>query len=293
MSQIYETAGEHYSIQRSVALSVFAALGVAAAIIADLSSKGSDATLLLLQIHINQLLGQSIPVAVLAGGLMIMGVATVFVEEIRSSRSAFMAGFFVLSAVVNILPYTSDFERAPGTENGILEPLPAPEGAGIDGVAYHAGLVALGSFGGSALVKPALGGETDLARSGGIELAQTASKLGVTIRVTVPNANPRVLPAAEGRLHNALSKQTWSLGKSRSWAASGSGAVLTYRTALPVGAGQGVVADLKVRIEVPGFEITEARKTVQAGTRSVTIDVPMKRSNVPLFIQRSTKAFDY
>ena len=265
------------------------AAGVASALVADFVQKGEASAIFVLNAMLFQHLALSLPPLYLAAGLMLAGAITVFIFEPRNKRSAFYTGASILAVLWTGMPA----DTLEGVAPEIIDEGPAiEEPASFDGFNTGALLSYTGgcaqSFGSGAFVIPASFGATctNSTPSWQPYVTQVAAKdrLPVKIQVLIPGHDS--VPPITARLYDSVSGKKWDLSSTGRARRMQKGYLVTYSTSLRPDAESQDVANLYVRIEAPGYKITQGNVRVSRTERAVDVPFILEKSGTPLWLQR-------
>lgn len=254
-----------------------AAAGGLSAVFADLIQKGDASAVFELTANVNKLgdllyppnLGPwpGLPVAGVGLGLLIVSVVLAFMSEARSRTAAFYSGASVLTVLMTLVPYT--------------QALPAPSGMTVDKSAMRTD---------SVFVPAAYQPEFSVP----IWRVQAATDVPVTIVVHAPNRGPVGAPnRINGQLYDKVSGKTWQFGYSDATSSSsGSETVYRFNLSIPTApqSNSNTVADLALRIDVPGYQTATAAQKVGRIGAPVTLEVQLQPTALPGFLKRALEA---
>lgn len=128
-------------------------------------------------------------------------------------------------------------------------------------------------------------------------VAVVAQRYDVIFKVRMPNGVPdRLLDnvrlgVARARVYNSETRRAYIILGPNARLDENDPNVLVLPVGVPAGDGE-TSSEIKVRFEIPGYEILEASKTMQVGEREDWV-LEMKPSNVPLRLQRLGRAFSF
>jgi len=256
-----------------------AAAGGLSAVFADLIQKGDASAVFELTANVNKLgdllyppnLGTwpGVPVAGVGLGLLLVSIILAFMSEARSRTSAFYSGASVLTVLMTLVPYT--------------QALPAPSDMTVNKSAMLRE---------DSMIVPATYQMDGFAP---VWRVQATTDTPVTIVVHAPNRGPASAPnRINGQLYDRVSGKTWQFGFSdASSSSSGSETIYTFNLSIPTSpqtTSGGLVADLSIRIDVPGYQTTTATQKVGRIGAPVTMEVTLQPSALPGFLKRALEA---
>ena len=249
-----------------------AALGGLSAVMVDLFQKKDASAIYQLTSFVNKTTAGFDPMgnyALPVGGvgllLMVLSIVLAFFAGARSKRAAFYAGASVLTVMMTLVPYQQPIAPSSGSVRQLSQA--APLGPSYVPAAYFGADV-------KDMVK----------RDGRIWSVQDGGPISVVVVVHTEGGDPARI---SGVLYDAVSRRSYQLGYAAPQGKSGTNATYRFDFAIDPGPAKGeTLADLKLRVEAPGYKTTTATQTVtQAGT--VQIDVTMPSTKVPQFLQRA------
>jgi hypothetical protein len=255
-------------------------LGILVALLVDYIQKGDNSALLFGTRLINtaalaNFQIQSVPPFVYALALMAAGFALVYIFEPSNKRNAFYAGAGVLGVLATMAPVAQQAAQYTPIDPSLMQELqstPQPTQGSWNfapgGHVMHA-----------AFQRPApLGSNT-------LRVADGDMRILVIIRF--PSDQGTNLPRVSAWLHDGITNKKIALTSGQVGQMPG-GPILVFRTGIATGPPLGnTAAKLAVRVEAPGYQIASQNKIVRTGARQpVRINVALRRSNVPLAVQR-------
>ncbi len=238
--------------------------GVTSAMAADFFQKGESSSLFIMNILMNQVMNTHIPLLYMAGGILVVISLAVFAFEPRNNRSAFFVGAGILALMMTGMPIQELEDNAPVIQGILQEVQPSSQ---LQYRSYEPAYT-------PASYVPA--GHFHLTSGGAVP---------VTIAVAIPGANGSVPKKISGRLHNAATGQTWRLSGGVAQQ-RGSNIIIEFNANVPIAS----PSDLLVRIEAEGYRIEEGSASVGPNQSQVVIPITLEKSNMPLTIQRASRA---
>jgi hypothetical protein len=244
----------------SLSVGLSAAIGGIAAILADLFQKKDASALYEFTGMANRVTDQAIPVGAVGLGLVVLSVILAYLQEARSRMAAFYAGASVLTVLMTLVPYDA--------------PMPLPSGSTINQVSVLE----------RSIIPSAYAAE--------VQVAQAGAQIPVTVLVKLPARDGAAQPQIRGVVYDAVSGQKWQLAYSVPQTTTGAEGV-TYRfdfvirSGTPVG---GKLADLQLRCTADGYQVATAERVVTQAGEPVALQVTLKPSSLPRFLQRTMEA---
>lgn len=262
-------------------LALAGSTGIIAALVTDYQQKGEASALFTINqwvVSASSLLGFStIPLWMVALGLVVFGAASIFYFQPITRQGAFAQGFGLLAVMMTAVPA----DLAGGLE--AMSDLPGLEASEISG--REAALGAAGII--NAAYTPG-----EAARVIPVQNRAT-SKYDVVIKINFPDglsSNVDTMIRRQelrGRLHNEETGETWNLFRTAGGTLSRSGNTLTVRAGVPTRSDS---SRLWIRVEAAGYAIEEQSAVANRGRR-LNWTVDMSPSNTPLFVQRLNKSY--
>ena len=262
-------------------LALAGSTGIIAALVTDYQQKGEASALFTINqwvVSASSLLGFStIPLWMVALGLVVFGAASIFYFQPITRQGAFAQGFGLLAVMMTAVPADlagglEAMNDLPGLEaSEISDREAALAGAGIINAAYTPG---------------------EAARVIQVQNRST-SKYDVIIKINFPDglsSNVDTMIRRQelrGRLHNEETGETWNLFRTAGGTLSRSGNTLTVRAGVPTRSDS---SRLWIRVEAAGYAIEEQSAVANRGRR-LNWTVDMSPSNTPLFVQRLNKSY--
>ncbi len=240
--------------------------GVTSAMAADFFQKGEASSIFVMNILMNQLMSTHIPLLYMAGGLLVIVSLAVFAFEPRNNRSAFFVGAGILAMMMTGIPIDDLEDNAPVIQGIIQEVQPSNS---------------IHSQWGSPYYMPA---NYTLVREPSYYQVGTGT-VPVTVAVAIPGSKGSVPKDISGRLHDRTTGTTWRLSRGIA-KQSGSGIVIEFTEMVPVNS----AGEFAVRIEAEGYKIQEGSTQVSPNQSQAVIAITLQESDVPLLIQRASRA---
>ena len=268
-------------------LALAGSTGIIAALVTDYQQKGEASALFTINqwvVSASTLLGFStIPLWMVALGLVIFGAASIFYFQPITRQGAFAQGFGLLAVMMTAVPA----DLAGGLE--AMNDLPGLEASGAPD--RQAALGAAGLI--NASFAPAVYSADGSAR---IIQAQNraAYKYDVIIKINFPNGIQSNVDTMirrgelRGRLHNEATGETWNLFRTAGGSLTRNGDTLTVRAGVPTRADGS--SRLWIRVEAAGYAIEEQSASANRGRR-LNWNIDMTPSSTPLFVQRLNKSY--
>jgi hypothetical protein len=242
----------------SVGLS--AAIGGIVAMLADFYQKKDASAIYEFTGLVNKYSEQAIPVGAVALGLIVLSVILAYLQEARSRMSAFYAGASVLTVLMTLVPYDA--------------PQPLPSGSTVNQVSVIEG----------GIISSAYAAET--------QMAQAGAQIPVAVVVKLPARNGAMTPRISGIVYDAVSGQKWQLGYTAPKTTTSTEGV-TYRFDFVIQAGAPAgdkLADLRLRATAEGYQTATAQQLVTRAGQPVLLQVTLKPSSLPRFLQRTLES---
>lgn len=274
-----------FGITDMAGLAFSGAVGIIAALVADYQQKGEAAALFKINewvVQFGSLLGfTDIPLWMVVVGMTVVGAGSVFYFQPITRQGAFAQGFGLLAVLLTMTPPN----LASGIQ-GINDNLPGLEPA----LAREASL-------GARVINAAY--KTETAKTETVRLQQVqqrrqAAKYDVHLRIVFPDGITGEMSTMirrgtiRGRLHNEDTDETFNLFRTTDGATIRSeGNTLIFHAGVPARAEQ---ARLWVRIETVGYAI-EQQSALADLSEPLEWTVTMKKSTVPLFVQRLGQSY--
>lgn len=244
----------------SLSIGLSAAIGGIAAILADLFQKKDASAIYEFTGFANRFTDQAIPVGAVGLGLVILSVILAYLQEARSRMSAFYAGASVLTVLMTLVPYDA--------------PMPLPSGSTVNQVSVLEG----------GIIPSAYAAE--------VQVAQAGVQIPVTVLVKLPAHDGKAQPRIHGVVYDAVSGQKWQLAYSAPQTTTGAEGI-TYRFDFVIQSGtpsRGKLADLRLRCTADGYQVATAEQVVTQAGQPVALQVTLKPSSLPRFLQRTMEA---
>lgn len=266
-------------------LALAGSTGIIAALVTDYQQKGEASALFTINqwvVSASTLLGFStIPLWMVAVGLVVVGAASIFYFQPITRQGAFAQGFGLLAVMMTAVPA----DLAGGLE--AMSDLPLLEEAAVTDRE-----ASLGGSGVAAGIINATYAPAQAARVIPVQ-SRASGKYDVIIKVNFPNGIQSNVDTMirkgelRGRLHNEETGETWNLFRTSGGTVSRSGNTLTLRAGVPTRSDS---SRLWIRVEAAGYAIEEQSAVANRGRR-LNWSIDMKPSNTPLFVQRLNKSY--
>jgi hypothetical protein len=244
----------------SLSIGLSAAIGGIIAILADFYQKKDASAIYEFTGLVNKFSSQAIPVGAVALGLVVLSVVLAYLQEARSRMSAFYAGASVLTVLMTLVPYNA--------------PQPLPSGSTVNQVS----MIEQG------IIPSAYAAE--------IQIAQAGAQIPVAVIVKLPARDGAMTPHINGVVYDAVTGQKWQLAYTAPKTTAGAEGV-TYRFDFVIQAGTpkgDKLADLRLRCAADGYQTATAQQVVTQAGQPVTLQVILKPSSLPRFIQRTLES---
>ena len=277
-----------------VGLAFAGGFGILAAALADFFMKPNSSSLYVFNhwmYEVAQTLALPTPpiyavLLILAG----IGAGSIFYFQPVTRQGAFAQGFGLLAALVTISPADNDVSAdalADPVEQAIyLEEISLADRTPLEHGEVEQRLAAM---------------RAQSIAAARVERASTvavvAQRYDVIFKVRMPNGVPDRLVdnarqgVARARVYNSETRRAYNILGPNARLDDDDPNVLVLPVGVPAGDGE-ASAEIKVRFEIPGYEILEASKTMQVGEREDWV-LELKPSNVPLRLQRLGRAFSF
>lgn len=265
-------------VNDGIGKSVAGLFGILVALAADGIQKGETSALIVATRFVNNNLSLGLPPVAWAGAVVLAAVLLVFIFEPESRRAAFYTGLSLLAVLMTLTPaYQPDpapILPASAYQPGGFEPAPArplkPR---------HAGFV------------------LPLPWADRTPVFTVAQEFPITVNIEIRLPAPKSQtepPVVSARLHDFVSRKTYSIGPGAEITRTDDGFVLKATAALVSTQQRGdLYADLEVLVETEGYVIASAKAPVEDPFSPVYLDVAMAPSALPLFVQRLTYAYRF
>jgi hypothetical protein len=243
---------------------------------------------------------QAVPAYIYVAVLVIAGFALVYIFEPTNKRNAFYAGAGVLGFLATFSPIAQQTLQIPTpSELPSLDSIIQATQASPDGIqpaapdtTAPAGSTAPATPPGHAMnetpgapVSPAIYQPLE---AGAPVILADAQVIPVIVIVRFSATQGTSLPPMHVWLHDNIADRTQTLNNG-TLARAPSGVVAVYQTRVISAASGDKLADLSVRVEAEGYQITVKEVNAAQGSRPpIRIDVDLQPSNSPLAIQRLT-----
>lgn len=256
-----------------------AALGGLAAVIVDLFQKQNASAIYQLTNFVNKATlkfdpsGQfTLPVVGVGGLLLIASILLAYFAEARSARAAFYSGASVLTVLMALVPYQQPLQPEYGTTVRQMSSTQGWQTLTVTPAAYS-------------------GAPNWTVDRGRVWRAQASGTLPVVVTVHVKGPVP---PKMSGVLYDTVSGRSYQLGYGTPQSRGSDGSTFRFEFVINTGTPKGGrVADLKLRVEAPGYKLaTTARSVTQMGA-PVEMQVSLQPSKVPGFLQRALERPQY
>ncbi len=277
-----------------VGLAFAGGFGILAAALADFFMKPNSSSLYVFNhwmYEVAQTLALPTPpiyavLLILAG----IGAGSIFYFQPVTRQGAFAQGFGLLAALVTISPADNDVSAdalADPVEQAIyLEELSLADRTPLEHGEVEQRLAAMRA-------QSIAAARFERAST----VAVVAQRYDVIFKVRMPNGVPDRLVdnarqgVARARVYNSETRRAYNILGPNARLDDDDPNVLVLPVGVPAGDGE-ASAEIKVRFEIPGYEILEASKTMQVGEREDWV-LELKPSNVPLRLQRLGRAFSF
>jgi hypothetical protein len=244
----------------SLSVGLSAAIGGIIAILADFYQKKDASAIYEFTGLVNRYSDQSVPVGAVALGLVVLSVVLAYLQEARSRMAAFYAGASVLTVLMTLVPYNA--------------PQPLPSGSTVNQVSVIE----------RSIIPSAFAAE--------MQIAQAGAQIPVAVIVKLPPRDGATTPHISGVVYDAVSGQKWQLAYTAPKTTTGADGV-TYRfdfviqTGTPSG---DKLADLHLRCSADGYQTATAQQLVTQAGQPVALQVTLKPSSLPRFLQRTLES---
>ena len=244
----------------SLSVGLSAAIGGIVAMLADFYQKHDASAIYEFTGLVNKYSDQAIPVGAVALGLIVLSVILAYLQEARSRMSAFYAGASVLTVLMTLVPYNA--------------PQPLPSGSTVNQVSViERGIISS-------------------AYAADLQIAQAGAQIPVAVIVKLPAHDLATTPRISGVVYDAVSGQKWQLGYTAPKTTMTTESV-TYRFDFVFQAGTpsgDKLADLRLRCSADGYQTATAQQLVTQAGQPVTLQVALKPSSLPRFLQRTMES---
>ena len=263
------------------------ALGIVSALFTDFQQKGEASALFTINHWLagaGSRIGFDRPALwTVVAGLVALGAGSIFYFQPITRQGAFAHGFGLLAVIMTAVP--------PDLAGGLYG-LDAPALTRVGIVDDDAKTKIAGSRleAGDALEAAEV---VAVAQRGDGPQVDGAPAYNVRLRIDAPDGLPRDLAAAiksgalRGRLHNAVTGDTYNLFRNAGGALERVGDSIFISAGVPAEAD---TAELWVRIELNGYAIEEQSATARLG-RELDWRIVLRPSSTPMFIQRMQKSY--
>ena len=266
-------------------LALAGSTGIIAALVTDYQQKGEASALFTINqwvVSASTLLGFStIPLWMVAVGLVVVGAASIFYFQPITRQGAFAQGFGLLAVMMTAVPA----DLAGGLE--AMSDLPLLEEAAVSDREASLGGSTLGAGIVNATYAPVQAARVIPVQS------RASGKYEVVIKVNFPNGIQSNVDTMirkgelRGRLHNEETGETWNLFRTAGGTVKRNGNTLTVSAGVPTRSDS---SRLWIRVEAAGYAIEEQSAVANRGRR-LNWSIDMKPSNTPLFVQRLNKSY--
>lgn len=254
----------------AAAVALSSAIGALIAVLADLVQKEQASAIVQLATVINQFTeGFAVPVGGVGLLLVVLAVGMNFVLQPRNRLAGFYTGASIITVVMTGVPY----DRPPPID--VIEDL---TGSGMEQPAAFQNYP-------HGIRKPIYP----------VEKVQQDGRIPVVVTISGPADAWDPDAVLTGKLHEKISGRTWELHQNAATRQSADGDVsFVYRFYVDANERvNGAYAYLYVRVEVPGYGIGKAKQEVRRLGETVELNVRLRPSAVPIWLQRTMEAPDF
>lgn len=273
--------------RKTISKAMAAALGLSAALIADLVQKSDASAMIAVSRMVNSNLNMSFPLYYWILAVLLLGMITVFLYEPMSKRNAFYAGAGVLAFIMAWIPVQDTMPLIPSTGSGIFGFAPASG----DGKDFNDLLRE--SHNKAPPVQYILNEGSPQERVYGApgNAAVALIPTAVRIVINIPMDTNQPMPELNGQLFDAVSEQTYRFSDDGHVEETADGYRVSYQATLSTPrVNAAPQAHVFCRVESKGYKIVNMETVSQVG-ETMVLEATMVASRMPNLLQRLGQAY--